>query len=248
MRRVLVATFLVAISAQLAEARVVRLRIVRREQVLKGRPFGAAGPYEKLVGKVDFGLDPNLPRNGGIVDLALAPRNALGEVESSADFYMLKPVDPRRGNGRLFYEVGNRGGKAMLSTFQKATGSADPTSDAEFGDGALMRQGFTLLWMGWQWDVPERPGTMRMEMPIATLRDPQGRSEPGRGTAENGRRITGLVRGNFILNERAETASVADRNHKAYAPIDPNGAENVMTVRDDPVARGQLIPRSRWRF
>ena len=31
-----------------------------------------------------------------------------------------------------------------------------------------MRQGFTLLWMGWQWDVPERPGTMRMEMPIAT--------------------------------------------------------------------------------
>ena len=64
----------------------------------------------------------------------------------------------------------------------------------------------------------------------------------------NGRRITGLVRGNFILNERTETASVADRNHKAYAPIDPNGAESVMTVRDDPVAKGQLIPRSRWRF
>ena len=104
---------------------------------------------------------------------------------------MLKPVDPRRGNGRLFYEVGNRGGKAILATFQKAAGSLDPTTDAEFGDGALMRQGFTLLWMGWQWDVPDRPGTMRMEMPIAT---------------ENGRRITGLVRGNFILNERAETA------------------------------------------
>src|SRR5207245_3648324 len=136
-------------------------------------------------GKVDFGLDPTLPRNAGIVDLNLAPRNARGEVEASADFYMLKPVDSRRGNGRLFYEVGNRGGKGMLSTFQKAAGSADPTTDAEFGDGALMRQGFTLLWMGWQWDVPERAGTMRMEMPIAT---------------ENGRRITGIVRGNCILN------------------------------------------------
>jgi hypothetical protein len=226
----------------------VRLRIERREVVLDGRAFGAAGPYEQLVGKVDFGVDPNLPRNDAIVDLKLAPRNARGEVEATADFYMLKPVDPARGNGRLFYEVGNRGGKSLLATFQKAIGSPDPTSEAEFGDGALMRQGFTLLWMGWQWDVPERPGTMRMEMPIATLREPQGRPEPGRGTTENGRRITGLVRGNFILNERANTASVADRNHKAYPVLDPNNAENVMTVRDEPAAKGQLIPRSRWRF
>jgi hypothetical protein len=233
MRKVLVAAVAIVLAASFAEARVVRLRIERREPVLNGRAFGAAGPYEKLVGKVEFGLDPELPPNGGIVDLKLAPRNARGEVESSADFYMLKPVDPRRGNGRLFYEVGNRGGKAILATFQKATGSPDPTTEAEYGDGALMRQGFTLLWMGWQWDVPERPGTMRMAMPIAT---------------ENGRRITGLVRGNFILNERAETAPVADRNHKAYPVLDPNSPDHVMTVRDDPVAKGQVIPRARWHF
>lgn len=233
MRKILAATVMLSLSAAAAEARVVRLRIERREVILSGRAFGAAGQYEKLVGKVDFGLDPSLPRNGDIVDLELAPRNARGEVEASADFYMLKPVDSRRGNGRLFYEVGNRGGKAMLSTFQKANLSPDPATEAEFGDAALMRQGFTLLWMGWQWDVPERPGTMRMEMPIAT---------------DNGKPITGIVRGNFILNERANTASVADRAHKAYPVFDPNGAENVMTVRDDPTAKGQVIPRSRWHF
>jgi hypothetical protein len=233
MRQVLIATMMCALVSSVTEAHVVRLRVERRELILDGRPFGAAGPYEKLVGKVDFGLDPALPRNGEIVDLKLAPRNARGEVEASADFYMLKPVDPKRGNGRLFYEVGNRGGKSLLQTFQKASGSPDPTKESEFGDGALMRQGFTLLWMGWQWDVPERPGTMRMEMPIAR---------------ENGRRITGLVRGNFILNERANTASVADRAHKAYPAIDPNSADNVMTVRDDPAAKGQVIPRSHWRF
>jgi hypothetical protein len=234
MRGILVVvTAALLFASSVAEARVVRLRIERREVILNGRAFGAAGPYEKLIGKVDFGLDPNLPSNNDIVDLKLAPRNARGEVESSADVYMLKPVDPRRGNGRLFYEVGNRGGKSILQTFQKAVGSPDPTTDAEFGDGALMRQGFTLLWMGWQWDVPDRPGTMRMEMPIAT---------------ENGRRITGLVRGNFILNERAQTASVADRNHQAYPVLDPNSADNVMTVRDNPTAKGQVIPRSRWHF
>src|SRR4051812_8950042 len=111
MRKVLIATMMCALVSSITEARVLRLRIERRELILDGRAFGAAGPYEKLVGKVDFGLDPSLPRNLAIVDLALAPRNAEGEVEASADFYMLKPLDPKRGNGRLFYEVGNRGGK-----------------------------------------------------------------------------------------------------------------------------------------
>jgi len=238
MRGFFVSILVIVFASSVAEARVVRLRIERREVVLDGRAFGAAGPYEKLVGKVDFGVNPDLARNEIIVDLKLAPRNARGEVESSADFYMLKPVDPRKGNGRLFYEVGNRGGKSLLATFQKAAGSPDPTTEAEFGDGALMRQGFTLLWMGWQWDVPERPGVMRMEMPIASLSGASGSS----------RRITGLVRGNFILNAKSDTASVADRNHKAYPPVDPDSVENIMTVRDDPTARGQVIPRSKWRF
>src|SRR5690348_4577454 len=189
-------------ASQTAEARVVRLRIERRELVLGGRSFGAAGAYEKLIGKVDFAFDPAIKENEIIVDLPLAPRNARGEVEASADFYMLKPVDPRRGNGQLFYEVGNRGGKAMLSTFQKAAGSSDPTTEAQFGDGALMTQGFTLLWMGWQWDVPLRAGVMRMDMPIAT---------------NHGQPIVGLVRGNFIPNARDTIEPVADRNHLAYA-------------------------------
>ena len=230
-RGIVVAACLLCASA--AEARVVRLRIERREVVLNGRAFGAAGAYEKLVGTVEFGFDPALPANGIVVDLALAPRNARGEVEATADFYLLKPVDPRRANGRLFYEVGNRGGKSILATFQKASGSLDPTTAAEFGDGALMNQGFTLLWMGWQWDVPQRSGVMRMEMPTAT---------------DNGKPLTGLVRGNFILNERSDTAAVADRNHLAYAPIDPSDASYTMTVRDEVTARGELIPRSRWRF
>src|SRR5262249_24257626 len=232
--RLVIAAAIVVVTAFPADARVVRLRIERREVVLNGRAFGAAGPYEKLVGKVDFGVDPNLPRNAMIVDLKLAPRNANGEVEASADFYMLKRVDRARGNGRLFYEVGNRGGKSILATFQKAAGSPDPSTDAQFGDGALMRQGFTLLWMGWQWDVPERAGVMRMEMPIAREAD--------------GRRITGLVRGNFILNERAATAPLADRNHQAYPVVDPANVENRMTVRDEPAAKGAIVPRSKWRF
>src|ERR1700733_12553959 len=222
---------LVSLCVTSAEARVVKLRIEHRETILNGKAFGDMGPYEKLVGKVELALNPSLAINKNIVDLVLAPRNAKGEVEFAADFYMLKPVDATRGNGRLLNEVGNRGGKSMLQYFQKAKGSRDPKSAEEFGDGALMNQGYTLLWMGWQWDVP--PGQMRMDMPIAT---------------DHGKKITGLVRGNFVPNDNSPTQPLADRNHFAY-PIDsPDSSDNFMTVRSRPADPPQRIPRSKWHF
>src|SRR5262249_13243729 len=81
--------------------------------------------------------------------------------------------------------------------------------------------------------APHAAGVLRSELPSATAA---------------ARRITGLVRGNFILNERAATAPLADRNHRAYPVLDPSSAENIMTVRDEPTAKGALIPRSKWRF
>src|SRR5512139_476939 len=79
-----------------AEARVVRVTIQRREPVLAGKPFGLAGPYERLVGTVEFALDPALRQNRPVVDLALAPRNGTGEVVFTADLFILKPADLRR--------------------------------------------------------------------------------------------------------------------------------------------------------
>jgi hypothetical protein len=224
------AVFTLSLVATLAEARVARLSIERRETLLEGRAFGLAGPYEKLSGQVHFALDPNAPANAMVVDLGLAPRNAKGEVEFHADFYLLKPVDPGRGNGVLFYEAGNRGTKRILQTFQGASSSQDPSTAAEIGNGSLLSQGFSLLWMGWQWDVPD--GRMRMEMPIAT---------------ENGKPIRGLVRGNFI-GERGTTARLADRGHRAYPVLDPASPEAQMTARLRPFDPPATIARERFRF
>jgi Alpha/beta hydrolase domain len=231
MRIVSLGAFMTLFAATAGRSQSVRLHVDRREPVLGSRPFGAAGAYEKLAGTVEFEFDPGLPANAMVVDLPLAPRNADGRVVVTADFYLLKPVDPEKGNGRLFYEVGNRGGKGMLVTFQKATGSSDPSTEAQFGDGWLMDQGFTLLWMGWQWDVPD--GRMRMDMPIPT---------------EDGRQITGLVRGNFIPDVRADTESLADRGHKGYPVVDPRSPDNVMTVRANRTDSPQVVPREKWRF
>jgi hypothetical protein len=231
MKSLALSSVLLLLAASAAEGQQVHLRVERRETVLGGRPFGLAGPYEKLVGTVEFAIDPKLAANSMVVDLPLAPRNAHGDVEFSADFYLLKPVEVTKGNGCLFYEVGNRGTKAMLGAFQKADDSMDPTTEAQFGDRSLMEEGFTLLWMGWQWDVPD--GRMRMEMPIAT---------------ENGQTITGLVRANFIPVRRTGPEPLGDRGHKIYLVLDPATPENVMTVRTNRTDPPQVVPRDRWRF
>jgi hypothetical protein len=216
-----------------AEARVVGVTIDRREAVLAGRPFGLAGPYETLVGTVELALDPALRQNRAVVDLALAPRNAKGEVVFTADVFILKPVDLRRGNGRLYYEVPNRGGKGILRRLQYAESALDPRQLAELGDGWLMEQGFSLVWMGWQWDVPEQPGLLRLRAPVAT---------------DGGRPIEGLVRSVIIVGERTGEAPLADSGHLAYPAAFPESKDSRLTVRDGRLDSPRLLPRSTWRF
>src|SRR4026207_280393 len=82
-----------------------------RQTVLGGQSFGKAGAYEKIAGTIRFAADPAHPPNRKITDIGLAPKNADGRVEFSGDFYLLKPVDMTKGNGRLLLDVANRGRK-----------------------------------------------------------------------------------------------------------------------------------------
>ena len=227
------AVLAVSLLSPVADARVVRVTIDRREPVLGGRPFGLAGPYETVVGTVEFALDPAARQNQAGVDLAKAPRDQRGEVVFTADLFLVKPVDVRRGNGRLYYEVPNRGGKGILRRLQYAEGALVPRTPAELGDGWLMRQGFSMAWMGWQWDLPERPGLLGLRAPVAT---------------GDGKVIAGLVRAVVIASERKAEAPLADQGHQAYAPSDPASPDSRLFVRDHGLAAPRLLPRASWRF
>src|SRR6266853_215388 len=117
----MVTSFLLLAPAA-TRAEVTRVEITSRQDVLNGKAFGAVGAYEKLAGKVYFAVDPNNPHNKIIADIEKAPRNAQGKVEFSADLFILKPKDTSRGNGVAFFEVVNRGGKGLLSVFNRAKG------------------------------------------------------------------------------------------------------------------------------
>ena len=142
---------------------IIGLEIERREPVLGGASFGAAGPYEKIAGVVRFAVDPRLPVHAPIADIEHAPRNAQGLVESHADFYLLRPVVG--GNRRLLLDVPNRGRKIALGMLNSAPRSNDPTSPEDFGNGFLMRHGFTVAWTGWQPDVPRQDGLLTFTVP-----------------------------------------------------------------------------------
>ena len=224
---------LVALAAAPASAEIVRIEVASRADLVGGEPFGAAGPYEKIGGKIFFAVDPSLPANKIIADIDKAPRNAAGKVEFAADFYLLKPKQIAKGNGAVLYEVSNRGGKGMVSFFNHATGGLDPIDAAQMGDGFLMKQGFTLLWVGWQFDVPNRPGLMRVYPAVAS---------------DNGKPIRGLVRSDFVVTEREADHSLADREHAAYPVLDPKSPDNVLTVRDSVEGQRRIVPRDEWGF
>lgn len=212
---------------------VVRVVVEERTDVLDGRSWGDAGPYEKLVGRIYFAFDPENPANEAIADLDLTVRNGQGLVEAWADFMVLQPADPSRRRGVAWVEVSNRGGKASLRYFNAAEGALDPTDPEHFGDGLLMRQGLTLIWLGWQWDVPDREGLLRLRVPSA--RTPEGP-------------VTGLVRADWTVDSPTRILSLSHRGHRTYAATDPGHPDNVLTVRDGRLAPREVVSRDRWTF
>jgi hypothetical protein len=206
---------------------VTTLEIQRREPVLGGRGFGSAGAYEKIIGTLRFAVDPAAPIHAEITDLARSPRNAAGLVEGSADFYLLRPVTG--GNGALLLDVANRGRKVALGMFNSAVRVPDPATAEDFGNGFLLRHGYTVAWIGWQHEVPHQDGLMAMQAPVV-------------------RGVTGLVRCEWCPNTRVAQLPLADRYHVPQPTVDVRDPRARLLVRAHAGAPTTEVPRERWRF
>jgi len=214
-------------------ASVVRVELTAREPLAAGLSMGPAGPYERVTAKVYFAVDPKAPANRIVSDIDYAPLNANGKVEYSADLCVLKPVSPERGNGTVLFEVANRGGHGNPGTFNLPLRSGDPNAKGEFGDGFVFAQGFTVVWLGWQADLPAGARLVRLYAPVAR---------------DGGRPITGPVRSEFVPDVRVLSFSLGDRTMAAYAVLNPGDDSIQMTVRDTVEGRRRVIPRRQWQF
>ena len=152
----------------------------------------------------------------------------------SADLFVLRPKNPDRGNGTLLLEVSNRGGKSMLSLFNHGRGSFNPTTAPHFGDGFLLEEGYTLVWVGWQFDTKDEAGRLRLHAPEA-------------------RGIKGLVRSDFLVSKKRTFQPlghvIAGRIGGTEYPVaDPKAPQTILTERGRPLEARKPIPRDQWRF
>jgi hypothetical protein len=214
-------------------ARVTRVEITSRTDVLDAKPFGESGPYERISGRVHFAAPVSNIHNRGIVDLLNAVNLQNGEVEFSADFVAVRPKDATKSNGTMLLENPNRGHSRILSLVDG--GDEDLAHSA--GDAWLLRNGFTVVALGWQWDAPG-PNALRLYAPLAT---------------DHGKTITGLLRGDIMLAARADEIPlghiiIGNLGGSEYPVARPDDSRNTLTVRDTREGKPNLIPRSDWQF
>lgn len=210
---------LVGMFALSLPAAVTRIEVTERADL-------PVSNYERITGKIHFAVDPKLPANRKIVDIDLAPKNAKGHVEFSADLLVYRPKDPAKSNGTAFVEIPNRGGVGLIQGLH-VNGVGRGLSAADFGDRFLFDQGFTLVWVGWQWDVPQTGWVLKLYPPVA-------------------KGITGPVRAEIIVDRKSTSESLADRTMIPYTVADRWTA--TLTVRDRPGAPRTEIPRANWKF
>ena len=226
--------FLLLIFASIQlNARVLRVEIASRADVLNGKAFGDAGAYERIIGRVYFSIPVANARNRQIVDLANAVNLKDDEVEFSSDFVAVRPKDATKGNGSMLLQVPNRGHASRMTNVE----GGDDDLAGESGDAWLLRRGFTVVSLGWQWDATG-PGALRLYAPIAQ---------------EEGKTITGLLRGDLMLSQAAPdiplghliTGHIGGIEYPVSVPHDPR---NVLTVRDSRSGPRSVIPGSDWQF
>jgi len=206
---------LILLLAHVASAEVVRVDIRRKDD---------AGTHERIIGRVHFAIDPKLPANRAIADIDAAPTNAQGKVEFASDLLMFVPKDSARTRGTVFFEVVNRGRDQSLAIMSGAQQRDLSLESWVLGDRFLLEQGFTVAFLGWQFDVGRSQG-LTFEAPIAP--------------------VQGVVRQTYI------EAAPANRNLEfplKYCALAETQKDAVLTFRTRMNETPQPLQRDSWRF
>jgi len=94
-----------------------------------------------------------------------------------------------------------------------------------------MRQGYTIMWCGWNGDVLPGGDRLMIGLPVAT---------------QQGRAITGRVYSEICVNEKSFSQPLAWGNTDPYPSLDQETA--TLTVRPDRSSAAVEIPRAEWAF
>ena len=201
------------------------------EPLAEGAAFGQVGAYERVIATARGEIDPADPANKCIALIDKAPRNARGKVEYATNVFILRPKDFSRGNGRILYEVNNRGRKMLFGNIADGPqGVNDPKTLADLGNAFPLRQGYTIVWSGWDPDAPRANMGLALTAPLAT---------------DNGQPIVQTVREEFVSGTRVGVLEVFKLSYEAATLEQPSAR---LTVRERAADEPRELPLNQWSF
>ncbi|MFO1081742.1 MAG: alpha/beta hydrolase domain-containing protein [Reyranellaceae bacterium] len=210
---------------------LLSIDIERVEPLADGAAFGDVGPYERVIARARGEVDPGHPGNRGIALLDKAPRNERGRVEYATDLFILRPKDPAKGNGRILYEVNNRGRKMLFGNIADGPqGVNDPKTLADVGNGFPLRLGYIIVWSGWDPDAPRANMGLALTAPIAT---------------DDGQPIVQTVREEFCSGTRGGALETFKLSYEAASLEQPRAR---LTVREKADDEPRELPLNQWSF
>ena len=210
-----------------ATARVTRI-VIDDTQPLAAAP-GAAIAYEQVAGRAFGEVDPLLPGNALIQDIALA-LDADGKARYVASFLLIKPVDAKQASGLLWHDVPNRGRVFPMAVAERQAGDVLLASAWQGDNAGNTAVRATASVAGAQW----------LKLPVA------------RGAG--GEHITGEVFARIVNRSGPDSQPLlVQTNPVPYLPMSLDTAKARLVSRGGENQRGEvsderLIPADQWAW
>ena len=140
-----------------------------------------------------------------------------------------------RGNGKIFFDAPNRGSKRILGFLNDGPEANDPATLEHAGNGFLMRQGYTIVWCGWQGDLMPLKNWLVLNVPVAT---------------NKGKPIVAKIRTEIVVDEKGVKSQPlsADERVKSYEAASRDKSRATLTVREKSYGKRIPVPASEWEF
>ena len=232
-------------------AGVTHLEINKTISIGQGKTFGDGGSYEKISGVAYFEISPGHKRNKTIADITRTTVNEAGNVTFSADFEILRPVDPQKASGTLFLEAPAQGEKLSFGLMHDVEQNVDLNSiheTTDLGNAFLMERGHTIAWIAWQANVEKINNRMTTKFPLVL---------------DAGQPMTGFVitefNGRSFKEKNPFTLPLSGREFIKSFPaksINKEAANASLFVMESgslgasstEVGKGEQVPSDQWQF
>jgi len=206
---------------------IEEFEIISRTVAFNGTSFGEVGPYELIRAVAHAKANIKESLNLSVIDITRSNPDKDGWVHYRFDVVILRPINPQKSSRVILYDVVNRGDERVINRLNE--GSLKDFNNNNPGNGFLMKQGVTVVWSGWQGDVPLSGKNFQLgtQFPIATDKD---------------KIIQGTVSAQVVFNHLQSPAIM-----KLPYPV-AEGEQGELTVRPSALQPHHPIQRSSWSF